>query len=108
VDDLLPSKDDTLKAAEAEIERPKSPWMPSFQVTTVGRGVSSSTEDEQPEFEESTAAPTASSNDIVSVETLVEEKVVISALEDRSLIEHIGPQVSCNSDSYSSLWLNFT
>lgn len=34
-------------ASGAEIERPKSPWTPSFQVTTVGRGVSSSDEDEE-------------------------------------------------------------
>lgn len=73
--------------------------MPSFQVTTVGRRVFSSTEDEQRELEESNAAPAALSNDIVLVETLVEEKVVTSVLEDKIVVEQIAPQVSCNSDS---------
>ncbi|RDB26382.1 hypothetical protein Hypma_006513 [Hypsizygus marmoreus] len=39
-------------AVQAEVERPKSPWTSSFQVTTVGRGVSPSPDDQPLESQE--------------------------------------------------------
>ncbi|KAG6917005.1 hypothetical protein DXG01_004270 [Tephrocybe rancida] len=40
--------DDALRVG-GEIERPKSPWTPSFQVTTVGRGASPDQQAQEPE-----------------------------------------------------------
>lgn len=95
MEDSPSSAGDLLKTVETEVERPKSPWMPSFQVTTVGRGVSTSTEDEQPESQESTAVPVALVNDLVPDEILeVAVPAVKQALDSTSQIEHPTPQVS--------------
>lgn len=93
-----------LKTTEDGTERPKSPWMPSFQVTTVGRAVSASTEDEQPEqpeSQESSAVPVALSSDLVPDGALDEPRVDTPAIEagqtldNASRIEHVTPPVSC-------------
>lgn len=34
------------------MERPRSPWTPSFQVTTIGRGISPTDDDDVAEIEE--------------------------------------------------------
>ena len=93
-----PSDGRLLKTVEAEVERPKSPWMPSFQVTTVGRGASPSAKDEQPESQESSALQGAPSNGLVRDET--KPQLAASAIETEqalditSQIDHPAPQVS--------------
>jgi hypothetical protein len=88
-----------LETVEADIERLKSSWTPSFQVTS---GVPASTQVEQsdePESQESIVVPVALSNDLVLGETLDESQLAAPALEmgqsldNRSQIEHL-PQVS--------------
>lgn len=76
------SEGDLLKAAGAEIERPKSPWTPSFQVTTVGRGVSDSIEDEQSEeAQESTVAPITPSDKLILDENVDEPQAATPRIE---------------------------
>ena len=100
MEDSPSSEGDLLKTVETEVERPKSPWTPSFQVTTVGRGVSTSIEDEQIESQESSAVPVALGNDLVPDEILDELQIAVPAVEveqasdGTSQIEHPTPQVS--------------
>jgi hypothetical protein len=86
-----------LKTVEADIERPRSPWMPSFQVTTVGRGVYASTEDEQPQqpkSQESAAVPVAPSNDLDELWVATPAIEAGQPSDNTSQVEHVAPQVS--------------
>ena len=69
--------------------------MPSFQVTTVGRGVSTSTEDEQPESQAPTMLQPALSNDVVPDETKPQLAMEAGQVLDiTSHIKHPTPHVS--------------
>jgi hypothetical protein len=78
------STDDHLSpAATADIERPKSPWTPSFQVTTVGRGVSTSDEDQADQTTEvELVEDVPVIQDVAAVEVPADESETVQAALD--------------------------
>ncbi|TFK40315.1 hypothetical protein BDQ12DRAFT_734312 [Crucibulum laeve] len=70
VDNKVSTENETTQVPEpsnpTEIERPRSPWAPSFQVTTVGRGLSPANEIDEPEY--------VAAGDVATMDAVAEEQ----------------------------------
>ncbi|KAJ7170627.1 hypothetical protein C8R43DRAFT_980281 [Mycena crocata] len=86
---------------ESEIERPKSPWTPSYSVTTQGPGISASDEEEIAELPVLPPPVEMNTNDLEplaaldSAETPGEPTVTVTGIEDGD----IEPEATPSSDS---------